>query len=192
MQSWNEFLRDLLQDLSKVEGDMVLLVMLVIVAGIVVDAMTTSARKRRERSGLTNTSSALSIDGSAILPSKEFISDKLGLAGRPDALIMENGLVIPVEIKPLAKKIRDRHVAQLLVYLRLVEEAEGTRPPYGYLIVGANCRRVKIENSEQRQAWLQKHLDQMHAIVEGAPTVATPQREKCRRCDVRESCVFKL
>ncbi|MCB0353579.1 MAG: Dna2/Cas4 domain-containing protein [Bdellovibrionales bacterium] len=111
---------------------------------------------------------------------------------RPDAIVVENGFFIPVERKPLAKKIRDRHIAQLLVYMRLVEEFEGKKPPYGYLIIGKGCRKVKIHNSAGRQQWLQKQIDAMREIAtKGAQAQATPHPRKCAKCSVRESCSFR-
>ena len=74
--------------------------------------------------------------------------------------------------------------------MRLIEEFEGKKPPYGYLILGKNCRTFKIENSPERQAWLQKMLDEMRSIVEGAPAIPAPHPKKCKRCDVKESCSF--
>ena len=115
----------------------------------------------------------------------------MGLAGRPDALISEEGYIIPIERKPLARKIRDRYVAQLLVYMRLVEEFEGRKPPYGYLILGPSARRFRIENSPERQAWLQKILDEMNAIMKGAAAKAEPHPKKCGKCDVKEVCAFR-
>src|SRR5690606_19339167 len=133
-----------------------------------------------------------SIDGSTTMPGRNYVSEIQGLAGKPDAIIIENGYFIPIERKPLARKIRDRHVAQLLVYMRLVEEFEGKKPPYGYLILGENCRRVKIPNSEGRQAWLQRYIDEMcAALEEGQPVIPEPHPRKCSKCVVRESCAYR-
>ena len=111
------------------------------------------------------------------------------MAGRPDAVIKERGYYIPVERKPLSNKIRDRYVAQLLVYMRLIEEIEGKRPPYGYLIVGKGARKVKIQNSEEKQEWLSEKLSTMRSIVEdNTLAVAEPHPRKCRGCKVRTHC----
>jgi CRISPR/Cas system-associated exonuclease Cas4 (RecB family) len=96
--------------------------------------------------------------------------------------------LIPVERKPLAKKLRDRYVAQLLVYMRLVEEFEGTRPSKGYLLLGPECRRITIENSEARQRWLGTLLEQMRRVLDGGEARATPHPAKCSKCDVRSRC----
>ena len=166
--------------------------MLIIVAVVVLDAVNTSIRKRHEQAGLNPKTVTKSIDGSKTVPLRDYVSEMQGLAGKPDALIRENGYVIPIERKPLARKIRDRYVAQLLVYMRLIEEFEGKKPPYGYLILGAHCRKIRIDNTPARQEWLQKILDDMRGVLENRiDPLATPQRIKCRKCDVRQACAFR-
>ena len=189
--SW--YVLNLLEKLAGLDAQLVLLMTLIVVAVIVIDAISLSARHKRKEIGMSRKAGTVSIDGSKALPIRNYVSEMQGLAGKPDALISEGGYIIPVERKPLARKIRDRYVAQILVYMRLIEEFEGRKPPYGYLILGANCRRVKIENSEERQAWLQKLLDEMRAVLErGAAVVPAPQLQKCSKCDVRSACAYKL
>jgi CRISPR/Cas system-associated exonuclease Cas4 (RecB family) len=147
-----------------------------------------SANKKKE-SGVSG-GAILQIDGSAMLPAKLYISPHLGLSGKPDGLIQEGSHFIPIERKPLSNKIRDRFVAQLLVYLRLIGDDTKNPPPHGYLILGKKCRKVKIENSKDRQQWLQKHLDKMTAIYRGIPATPTPEVSKCASCGVRTKCVY--
>jgi CRISPR/Cas system-associated exonuclease Cas4 (RecB family) len=97
-------------------------------------------------------------------------------------------MILPVERKPLAKKLRDRYAAQLLVYMRLVEEFEGVKPTHGYLLLGPSCRRVRVENSVTKQQWLQRLIDEMRGIIDGAPPQPAPHPVKCAKCDVRHRC----
>ncbi len=157
---------------------------------LVIRSFGKAANKRRRESGFRSSDTTISIEGSETLPSREYISLKQGLAGKPDALTEENGFVIPVERKPLAKKLRDRYAAQLLVYMRLVEEFEGTRPTHGYLLLGPSCRRVRVENSYAKQQWLEGLIKEMRSIIDGAPPKATPHEVKCAKCDVRHRCEF--
>jgi CRISPR-associated exonuclease Cas4 len=183
----------LIAEISLLDSEIILLAILVVIGVIVIDSLSSFAHEKRQSTGTTKREQAISIDGTKEFPSKQYISDIQGLAGRPDAIIKENGFLIPVERKPLAKKLHDRYVAQILVYMRLIEEFEGKRPPYGYLILGPKCRKVRIENSEQRQQWLQKHIDQMRNILEHqVPAIAAPHERKCARCEVRHICQHAL
>ncbi|MCB0317139.1 MAG: Dna2/Cas4 domain-containing protein [Bdellovibrionales bacterium] len=186
-----EFVIDLIYDLSRADSQLVYLLIILVCAAIVIDAVSLAIRHKEKESGVKKAASALGIDGSSLLPVQNYISDAQGLAGRPDAILKEKGEFIPVEYKPLAKKIRDRYVAQLLVYMRLIEEFERKRPPYGYLILGKNKRRVKIENTEEKQLWLQEILDDMRSHLEkNTPVKALPHPIKCRKCTVQEYCEF--
>jgi len=177
---------------AALDGRVVFLIVLIVISVIVLDGVFRSAEKSAEETGLAKDAVTVSIDGSKTVPVREYVSHRQGLAGRPDALILENGFIIPVERKPLAKKIRDRYVAQVLVYMRLVEEFEGKKPPYGYLILGPNCRRFKIENTPERQAWLQRMIDEMREVLEGGAAKPTPHPKKCRKCYMKDSCSFRV
>lgn len=183
----------LLRDIAAADTEIFLLMVLLVTTVIVLDGITYAANKKRRQAGISKESTAVSIEGSNTLPIRNYVSDIQGLAGRPDAVIMEHGYPIPVERKPLAKKVRDRYVAQILVYMRLLEEFEGKKPPYGYLVLGPNCRRFKVENTDQRQEWLQKMIDEMHDVLEeGKDAVPDPHPKKCKKCPVRESCEFAI
>lgn len=187
----SKYITELLYDIAATDSQIVLLAVLLVATVIVLDAISALAKRKRKETGIEKKEPDLkaSIVGLKSLPVRDYISDMQKLSGRPDALISEDGYIIPIERKPLSNKIRDRYVAQLLVYMRLVEEFEGKKPPYGYLILGTNCRKVRISNSAQRQAWLQKYLDEMHAILnEEAQAVPAPHPIKCRKCAVRQSC----
>ena len=182
------YIMKLLYEIASLDTDLIILVSLLVTVVIVLDGAVLVIRRRRKASGVDHKTQAVGIEGSKTLPVRNYISDIQGLAGRPDALLVEDGCIIPVERKPLARKIRDRYVAQLLVYMRLVEEFEGKRPPYGYLILGPSCRRFKIMNSPDRQAWLQKMIDEMRAVLGGEEARPEPHPRKCGRCGVQRAC----
>ncbi len=159
---------------------------------LVIRSFLKAARKRHRDTGFMVNQVAVAMEGSSIVPAREYISRSQGLAGKPDALVREGGELIPVERKPLAKKLRDRYVAQLLVYMRLVEEFEGQRPSKGYLLLGPECRRVLIENSEAKQRWLETLLRHMRGVLDGEEARATPHPVKCAKCDVRSRCSARV
>jgi CRISPR-associated protein Cas4 len=165
-------------------------IVLTAAALLVIRSFGKAASTRRRATGFSVSEKTISIEGSETLPSREYISIKQGLAGRPDALTSENGYIIPIEMKPLAKKLRDRYAAQLLVYMRLIEEFEGIRPTHGYLMLGPSHRRVRVENSFQKQQWLEGLIQEMRGIIDGTPAKATPHEVKCAKCNVRHRCNF--
>lgn len=179
------------QSLAQLDIDLVILVLLGIASLVILNRVSAVIDSGEKTVGLSKETRTVSVDGSRSLPVKNYVSEIQGLAGKPDALIWEDGYIIPIERKPLARKVRDRYVAQLLVYMRLIEEFEGKKPPYGYLILGPNCRRFKIINSPARQAWLQRLIDEMRGILDGEPTTPTPHPKKCRKCDVKHACRFQ-
>ena len=183
---------ELLYQIASIDSQLILLCVLLVFVVVVLDAVSARARKQGSAVGMAPRATAVSVDGSTSLPVKHYVSEMQGLAGRPDAVISEDGFIIPVERKPLARKIHDRYVAQILVYMRLIEEFEGKKPPYGYLLLGPNCRRFKVENSPERQAWLQKMIDEMRLIADGAAAKPSPHTRKCARCDVREVCQHRV
>jgi CRISPR-associated protein Cas4 len=186
------FIYDTLYDLVQLDREIILLAMLIVVTIIVLDSVTLVASRKRKQSGIDKKMTAVGIEGNRTLPVRNYVSDIQGLAGRPDAVIVENGFPIPVERKPLAKKLRDRYVAQILVYMRVIEEFEMKKPPYGYLLLGPNSRRVKVHNSEEKQRWLQRMLDEMNDILQGKiKAVPTPEARKCSRCPVRDHCELR-
>jgi len=185
------FLSDLTSDLAGLDTQMILLAVIFVTSLIALDALSRSIQRSKEAAGLGGKTVTVSMDGSRSLPVRHYVSEIQGLAGKPDAIVYENGHMIPVERKPLARKMRDRYVAQLLVYMRLIAEFEKKPPPYGYLILGPSCRKFKIENSPARQAWLQSIIDEMRAALKGTPVKPKPHPRKCRRCDVKAHCPFK-
>ena len=59
----------------------------------------------------------------------------LKLTGKPDYLVRQNGVIIPVEVKSglAPKSPYDSHIFQLASYCLLVEKTYGKRPPYGII-----------------------------------------------------------
>ncbi len=184
------FIYETISQLVVLDSQVVLFAMLVAIVVILFDSFHVVASKKLKEAGIQAKSKAKAIDGSKTLPINNYVSEIQGIAGRPDAVIIENGFSIPVERKPLARKLRDRYVAQLLVYMRLIEEFEGKKPPYGYLILGSKCRRIKVYNTPEKQAWLDTIIKEMQNILKGAECKATPEIRKCSRCDVRSHCKF--
>ena len=163
MRTWAE---EVLEKALVSDTHLILFGMLVVVAAIVLDAITKVAAIRRKQTGLQFAQIKSALPGKKWLEVKNYVSPKLHLAGKPDGLLAEDGFVIPVEFKPLGKKVRDRYITQILVYLALIEEATGKAPPYGYLILGSRSKQIKIYNNPKKQEAIKVQIKNMLAITD--------------------------
>jgi CRISPR-associated exonuclease Cas4 len=68
-------------------------------------------------------------------PAEILFSKTLALSGKPDYLINQDNMVIPVEVKSsrTPNEPYQNHVMQLMAYCLLVEENYGSRPIGGYI-----------------------------------------------------------
>ena len=85
--------------------------------------------------------------------------------------------------------IYDAYRAQLAVYLVLVEETYGIRPPYGVLVLG-DGRRVRVENTESLRIWVMHVAED---IREGRRAMDTPlpptsNPRQCVACGFKGHC----
>ncbi len=175
--------------MTKIPFEILFLLLLIGIVILIWDFFLRTRKKISSDTGIPVESTMVSLKGSKFKPTRELVSEHLGLASRPDAIVEENGFIIPVMVKPTGKKVRDRHVVELLVHLRLIEEIEDKRPPYGILIIGSKQRRVKIINSKEKQNWLDSLLKEMRSIQEkNIPAIPSPAVYKCKSCDVRTHC----
>ena len=189
MEDFRVFFIQVLYDIANTDAEIALFFLISIAGVMVLDSISVFTRRKKRTTGIEARDSKQLVSNVTSISPKKYVSHAQGIAGTPDALIIEDGFVIPLERKPMARKIRDRYVAQLLVYMRLVEEFEGKKPPYGYLILGKNCRRVRIYNTPKRQKWLQDILDEMRDILnERSVAKPSPFPAKCHRCSMRSHC----
>ncbi len=86
-------------------------------------------------------------------------SRRLGLAARPDTVVREGDIQIPVELKS-AKRVYPNHLVQLGVQLILIEEVHGKRPTHGYFVTG-DGERHRVENTDELRAWVLKEAEEL-------------------------------
>lgn len=118
-------------------------------------------------------------------------SKRLRLVGRPDRILrLEDGTLIPVE-KKSGRTVQDSHRAQLGVYLLLIEEETGRRPPYGVIVLDGDVEH-RIETTDALLGWTSTLIEGVRAVraAPNAPCGATPFPAKCRGCSVNASCGF--
>jgi CRISPR-associated exonuclease Cas4 len=123
---------------------------------------------------------------------KMFFSEKYGLRGRPDLILIEDGKHVPVELKtgrtprgPLFS-----HILQLAAYMLLVEE-EFETPKEGVLRYSE--RDDKIEWSNELKMMVTFKLEEMREKLKTGEVHRNHNRAgKCRGCSRRSGCPEKL
>jgi CRISPR-associated exonuclease Cas4 len=149
--------------------------------------LAVSSRAARKRSGIPE-GRILHADSEKRLDlRKTFFSPRLMLAGRPDAVLVDGGWHIPVEIKirEPPENPFESHIMQLAAYCFLLEEA-GYRVREGVLVYkGKKVKEFRIPYTDELKARLILIVDEMRRIGGIPPRIHS---RKCETCSVREHC----
>lgn len=152
------------------------------------DLLDRRIRVLDKKGGFEEKVETIALRGDTKSESQKFHSIDLNLEGAPTAIIKQKGTIIPVLVKPTGNKVKDRHVIEIIAYLRLIEEKYKKTPPYGIIILGSEKRQIRIKNTPEKQRWLETILEEMKSVMDGVPALATPVYHKCRHCDVNAKC----
>lgn len=113
----------------------------------------------------------------------------LGLTGKPDYLIQQNGQIIPVEVKSgrAPDAPYDSHIYQLASYCLLVEKTYGKRPPYG--IIHYNNRDFAVDYTRELESSLLDLLAEMKRDERKKEVARSHEQvSRCTRCGFRKIC----
>lgn len=151
------------------------------------------SRRQRAQAGLPNGRVIYSDTRAWGKVEKPLVAEDIGLVGKPDYLLQNGDVIIPVEVKsgraPAAPY--DSHIFQLAAYCMLVHKHFGRRPPYG--ILHYSGRDFAIDYTVQLEQAL---LDQLAEIRrdEGRRDVPRSHDEpaRCRKCGFRDVCDQRL
>lgn len=124
---------------------------------------------------------------------KLFVSKRYGLSGRPDAVLLEGDVHIPVEVKtgrtprgPLFS-----HILQIASYCLLMEEEYGKAPPYGVIRYGDGSHDIEY-NDDLKRLVLQKMGEMRACIAKGEAHRNHNRPGKCLHCSRRSVCPERL
>jgi len=118
---------------------------------------------------------------------------ELGLTGKPDYLVEQNGKLIPVEVKTgrTPEAPYDSHIFQVAVYCLLVQKTYGKRPPYGLLHYPD--RDFAVDYTPELESAL---LDLLADIRRAGRRRDVPRShddpQRCRHCGFRNACDERL
>ena len=113
----------------------------------------------------------------------------LKLTGKPDYLVRQNDVIIPVEVKSgrAPKSPYDSHIFQLASYCLLVEKAYGKRPPYG--IIHYKDRDFAIDYTPELEFTLMELLADMRRDERKNDVARSHEhRARCRSCGFKNVC----
>ena len=120
---------------------------------------------------------------------KPLFDQALGLTGKPDYLIEQDGQIIPVEVKSsrAPEAPYDSHIYQLASYCLLVDKTYGKRPPYG--IIHYQNRDFAIDYTQELESSLLDLLAEMKRDERRTAVARShEQASRCARCGFRKIC----
>ncbi|MDD4308637.1 MAG: CRISPR-associated protein Cas4, partial [Thermoplasmata archaeon] len=124
---------------------------------------------------------------------KLLVSEKLGLSGRPDYILMIDNEHIPVEIKTgrVPRGLLFSHILQVAAYCVLLEEEFGTPPSHGILRYG-HTQNVVDYDAALRDLVLLK-LEEMREIMKTGNAHRNHSKPgKCSHCSRKSECPERL
>ena len=132
------------------------------------------------------------VDSKNIKP-KLFVSERMGLSGRPDYVLLTDEEHIPVEIKTgrIPRGPLFSHVLQVAAYCVLLEEEFGIPPSHGILRYGHTQNVVDYDVALKDLVLLK--LDEMREIMKTGDAHRNHNKPgKCSHCSRRSECPERL
>jgi len=151
------------------------------------------AARRRNAAGLPAGRVVYTDTGQEGKLEKPLFDPVSGLVGKPDYLVEQDGLLIPVEVKSsyAPSEPYDSHVYQLAAYCLLVLRVYGKRPPHGLLRY--RNRTFAIDFTAELEASLLDRLTEMRMQEKaGAADRSHQSPARCAACGYRQICDQRL
>ena len=130
----------------------------------------------------------IDLDGSKLLTSERY-----GISGRPDYVLLVEGSPIPVEEKTgrVPKGPLFSHILQVATYCLLLEEKTGKNVPYGILKYGTHQHVIDFDEGLKKTLF--QKVQEMREIADGKPAHRNHNRpNKCTGCSRKEICPERL
>jgi CRISPR-associated exonuclease Cas4 len=124
---------------------------------------------------------------------KPLFDQELGLTGKPDYLVEQNGRIIPVEVKTgrTPEAPYDAHIFQVAAYCYLIHKTTGKRPTHGILHYPA--RDFAVDYTPQLENALLDLIADIRIDEHRAEVQRSHEDEqRCRRCGFRDNCDQRL
>jgi CRISPR-associated exonuclease Cas4 len=171
---------------------MEVLILVCIIVGL---ALLWLANRQRSASGLptgkvvySDTSRWNSVD-------EPLYSRQLGLTGKPDYLVEEGGIIIPIEVKSARdpdQEPHQAHIYQLAAYCLLVEAEFGKRPDYGLLHYTSRERGTRTHavpfTADLEHAVREVIVEMQAETLRQPPARSHEVLQRCAACGFNQAC----
>jgi CRISPR-associated exonuclease Cas4 len=124
---------------------------------------------------------------------KPLYDAELGLTGKPDYIIKQNGHLIPVEVKTgrTPEAPYDSHIFQLAAYCHLIDKAYGKRPTHG--IIHYPARDFAVDYTRELESALLDLIADLRVDERRSDVPRSHEEEhRCLRCGFRDVCDDRL
>ena len=151
------------------------------------------AARQRKAAGLPAGRVVYTDTGQAGKVEKPLFDPLSDLVGKPDYLVEQDGLLIPVEVKSTyaPSEPYDSHIYQLAAYCLLVFKVYGKRPPHGLLRY--RNRTFAVDFTAEVEANLLDRLAEMRLQEKAGETNRSHQSPaRCAACGYRQICDQRL
>jgi CRISPR-associated exonuclease Cas4 len=116
-------------------------------------------------------------------------SERLGLAGKLDLLILTAAACYPVDFKDTEGGVRRNHRMQLAAYALLAEEAYQLPVPNGFIYLVPRRALVAVEITEADRQAVRDGLVAMRRMIAHEELPGPPEvRARCMACEFQNFC----
>jgi len=116
-------------------------------------------------------------------------SERLGLSGKMDLLIVSERRYFPVDFKYTRGRPHRNHISQLAGYAVLVEEQYGTDVETGFIYLAPLGELVAIKMTKELKEEAIDRLSRIREMIgEEILPPPTPVRARCAECEFRNYC----
>lgn len=116
-------------------------------------------------------------------------SNRLGLSGKLDLLIVTPDACYPVDFKHTRDRPRRNHVLQLGGYALLVEDVMQKPVPAAFIYIAPSNQIVQLRVTDGLKELVQTRLRQIRQMIRDQfLPEPTPVRARCEECEFRNYC----
>ncbi len=122
-------------------------------------------------------------------PAQPLFSSRYGLVGKPDYIVLRDGVPIPIEVKPnrSADDPYEGDRMQIAAYCLLIEETNAKTPPFG--VLKYRDQSFRIDFSPLLRGHLLRLLSEMRSCVDAENVQRSHKSaQRCASCGFRGSC----